>query len=199
MVIRAVIFDWGGTISRGNVLEGFLDKMEVHASLGREFLRGAYEKENKKYLLGKIGGREYWKNFSELSGIKKSPGFFQKKFLESSRADPKMLNLVRRVKMKCKVALLSDNFNEMEDFIEKEYRIKSLFNAIALSNREGVKKPSRKFFRIILERLGLKPDECIFIDDKIEYVNEARKMGITSIHFKGRPGLEKRLRDYGLI
>ncbi len=49
---------------------------------------------------------------------------------------------------------------------------------------EKLIKPDPALFKVILERYGLKPDECVFIDDNLPNVEAARNLGINAIHFE---------------
>ena len=59
-----------------------------------------------------------------------------------------------------------------------------LFDAIYASNKMGVSKPHRDFYRYILMSEGVKPEDAVFIDDTEENVISADKLGIYSIWFK---------------
>ena len=49
---------------------------------------------------------------------------------------------------------------------------------------EKLIKPDPALFKVILERYGLKPEECVFIDDNLPNVEAARNLGINAIHFE---------------
>lgn len=46
-------------------------------------------------------------------------------------------------------------------------------------------KPEPEIYTILLNTYGLKPEECVFLDDRADNVEAARKMGIHSILFEG--------------
>ena len=50
----------------------------------------------------------------------------------------------------------------------------------------GVAKPDPKIYKIVLEKLALNPDETVFIDDFIENIEAARKLGMHGIHFQSK-------------
>lgn len=57
----------------------------------------------------------------------------------------------------------------------------------------GFRKPDPRIFRFVLNRIGIKPSEAIFIDNMIENVIGARKVGIRSFHFINRRLLDREL------
>ena len=46
---------------------------------------------------------------------------------------------------------------------------------------EGLKKPERAIFDVTLERLGVKPEETVFLDDLGSNLKTARLMGMSTI------------------
>lgn len=55
------------------------------------------------------------------------------------------------------------------------------FDPIVLSFQEGVSKPDPAFYKIALDKLGLKPEEILFIDDQERFLVTARELGIQTI------------------
>ena len=49
------------------------------------------------------------------------------------------------------------------------------------SSLEGVKKPDRAIYRRVLERLGVRAEEAVFLDDIGTNLKPARDMGIHTI------------------
>lgn len=64
---------------------------------------------------------------------------------------------------------------------------------------EGCRKPEPEIFNLALERAGVTPEESLFIDDMQVNVDQARKMGITTIHFTTPEELEIELKLLGLV
>lgn len=56
-----------------------------------------------------------------------------------------------------------------------------------------VKKPHPSFFHAHLEKTNLRPDQLIFIDDKLENVKAAQAVGMHAIHFKNVKQLRQEL------
>jgi HAD superfamily hydrolase (TIGR01509 family) len=61
------------------------------------------------------------------------------------------------------------------------------------SGDEGIAKPDTKAFELTLERLGVEPDEAVFVDDTREHVQAARKLGLQGILFTTAEELEEEL------
>ncbi len=58
-----------------------------------------------------------------------------------------------------------------------------VFDGIVVSGVEKEVKPEPRIFQILLERYGLKADECVFIDDSQPNIDTAKKLGFTAFRF----------------
>src|SRR5215469_11539688 len=58
------------------------------------------------------------------------------------------------------------------------------FEDIVVSGREGVIKPNAAIFRILLSRCAIEATRSIFIDDSLENVHAAARLGFHAIHFR---------------
>ena len=72
------------------------------------------------------------------------------------------------------------------------------FDAYVISGLEGVAKPDRRIFEILLQRHGLRPQACVFIDDQARNVDAARELGLVGLHFSSAARLRQDLSDLGL-
>lgn len=82
-----------------------------------------------------------------------------------------------------KIGILSTQFHLSKDvLIPKKYY--ETFNAMEISCDDKLRKPDKKAFELILERLKVRPEESIFVDDKQENIDAAEKLGIKTILFE---------------
>jgi 2-haloacid dehalogenase len=72
------------------------------------------------------------------------------------------------------------------------------FDAHVISGLEGVAKPDRRIFEILLRRHALRPQACVFIDDQARNVAAARELGLVGLHFSSAARLRQDLSDLGL-
>jgi 2-haloacid dehalogenase len=79
-----------------------------------------------------------------------------------------------------------------EDFFRR-------FRDIVVSGEEKMLKPDPAIYYRALERFGLKPDEALFIDDRLINVEGARAVGMRAHLFTGAEGLRARLVEEGLL
>ncbi len=69
---------------------------------------------------------------------------------------------------------------------------------IVVSGEEKTRKPFRKIYEITLSRYDITPEKAVFIDDNIENVETAKKIGINGIHFKNPDQLRQDLVVMGI-
>ena len=67
-----------------------------------------------------------------------------------------------------------------------------------LSGIEGVAKPDRRIFEILLRRHGLDPGATVFVDDVAGNVEAAQALGIVAVQYTSAPLLRQDLRALGL-
>jgi 2-haloacid dehalogenase len=72
------------------------------------------------------------------------------------------------------------------------------FDGCVISGIEGVAKPDRRIFEILLDRHGLDPHRTVFIDDSAGNVEAASAIGMAGIRFVSPVKLRSELRGFGL-
>ena len=74
--------------------------------------------------------------------------------------------------------------------VRHEYPVFDLLDGFVVSGAEKILKPDARLYRLLLDRYGLKAEECVFVDDNPANVAGAEAVGIKGILFKN----EKQLR-----
>jgi 2-haloacid dehalogenase len=73
------------------------------------------------------------------------------------------------------------------------------FEGIVVSGDEKLLKPDKKIFELLLERYGLNPGECLFIDDNIKNTIVAEELGFRTIHYSEGVDLELKLKELNVL
>ena len=76
----------------------------------------------------------------------------------------------------------------------ERYDLFKLFDDIIISGEVKTMKPDRAIFDIALRKIGLRAEECLFIDDSPNNVEAAAALGFQIIHFQNSRQLEDELR-----
>lgn len=78
------------------------------------------------------------------------------------------------------------------DFLKK-------LDGIVVSGEEKLVKPNPELYNVLIDRYDVKPDESVFIDDKLINVEGARKIGFKGIHFTSPENLRKEFIKMGVL
>ena len=84
-------------------------------------------------------------------------------------------------------------------FVRDRFTFLELFKGLVISGFEGTMKPEEKIFRILLERHDIDPAAAVFVDDRVENVAVAERLGIRGVHFTGPAELSANLSRMGLL
>ena len=94
------------------------------------------------------------------------------------------LHVLREVAKSYRVAMLSDHVREWVLYIRSIHPFLNVFDDRFYSCELGKTKSDPTVFPDVLDVLGLAPEACLFIDDRIQNVRNAESVGLPSIHFR---------------
>ena len=192
-MIKAIIFDWGGVLIDDPV-PGFISYCSKYFNAPEEQFQKIIIKFYFDFARGLITESTFWKDVCfELKVPEPSmPSLLSEAFRAVYSEKTDVLLTVSSLKDNgYKIGLLSNTEVPMLDYFhEKKYEF---FDVTVFSCVEGIAKPDRKIYEIALNRLNVKPQEAVFIDDKEENVSSAKDMGINTILFKDSQQFRKEL------
>lgn len=116
-------------------------------------------------------------------------------------AHPRLLSSgAGMIKGRPDIYIVSDHIAERVDEI-KDYHpeIFSLMKGEFWSFDLGMIKKDPGFFQAVLKKLGVGPNEVVFIDDKATNTEAAAKTSIANITYKNPRQLEEQLREFGFV
>jgi epoxide hydrolase-like predicted phosphatase len=82
-----------------------------------------------------------------------------------------------------KTAILSNSFVGAREREHDPYGFEDLVDLVLYSHEEGLEKPDPRFYELVCERLGVRPDEALFVDDVDANVIGARRVGMKAVLF----------------
>ena len=83
--------------------------------------------------------------------------------------------------------------------IKEKYEAFNLFEDIVVSGEVKLVKPNPAIFHLLLKRIHRRPDECLLIDDSLENIEVAQRIGFVAHHFISPVGLEVELQQSGIL
>ena len=113
---------------------------------------------------------------------------------------PGTMEIVKELKGKYQLILLSDHAREWMEYIEENNKDLNIFDQKIFSYDIGAVKSDEQTFKTVLEKTGIVADETLFIDDYDKNVKKKKKVGIHGIVFENAEQLRKRLSsEYNLL
>ena len=82
-------------------------------------------------------------------------------------------------------AILSNSWGEGDYDPYADYDLDSDYDAVIISDRVGLRKPGREIYLLTASKLGLPPEQCVFVDDSAANLPVARELGMATVHFLG--------------
>jgi epoxide hydrolase-like predicted phosphatase len=196
MKIEAVIWDLGGVLVRTMDRSRRVDwerKLELETG---ELDRLVFEGEiGRAAALGKAEAADIWQSLGDrfqLSGQDRR--MIEQDFWEGDRIDEALISMTRALRPMIKTGLLSNGWQDLRYALEELWKIADAFDEIVISAELGLAKPDPRIYQFILNRLEVKPQQAVFIDDFITNVEAAKALGLETIHFTGSAEVQAQLR-----
>jgi putative hydrolase of the HAD superfamily len=100
--------------------------------------------------------------------------------------DEAMAAFVYSLRPRYKTALLSNAWPEARHVVCERHGLGEITDALILSCEERLMKPDTRIYQLVAERLGVAPEEALFVDGSLPNVEGARDVGMQAIHYTGR-------------
>ena len=202
MPLRAVIFDYGLVLS-GPPEPGARARLLEISGLSPEVFDAHYWRHRLDYDQGKLNGHTYWPTIARDAGVSFSPqqieALIEQDVLLWATVDPIMLEWVQRVRASgMKIAILSNMGEDLLGYMRDNFGWLDHFHHLTWSCELNLIKPMAAIYEHTLEKLNVRADEALFLDDRIENVKGARAVGMHSLLFHGVPRLQADLDREGM-
>jgi HAD superfamily hydrolase (TIGR01509 family) len=173
----AVIFDMGGVLERTvdrtaragweqrlGLPAGRLDQLMAEA-IGPGWEGGRSEAQIRAHFAGSLG-----LNAELITPVIDA-------FTADTSLDPKLTEFIEQIHP---VAVLANAGPAARSTWVRQHRLDQ--HAIVISAEERLSKPDPRSYRIAAERLGVRSEQCVFVDDRLENVIGAAALGMYAIH-----------------
>ncbi len=193
MTISAILWDFGGVLTT-SPFEAF-NRFEAEHGLPTDFIRGinATNPDRNAWALfesSSIGLDEFDEAFAEESAAQghRVPG---RKVVEllSGELRPRMVEALQSCKVSYQVACITNNVKSGKGpaMASNPARaaamegVMALFDLVVESSIEGIRKPDPRIYELACARLGVRPEEAVFLDDLGVNLKPARALGMHTI------------------
>ena len=177
-MIKAIIFDCFGVLL-GNAYKTHLMEVEREDPERAKEIRAI----NHASDMGILTREETAEHISALFGMEPEEFLAEQNQVEvPNRA---LLEYIAELKKEYKIALLSNISSRQRLSIRfTDGELESHFDTVVASGDEGYVKPQPEIYQIAATRLGVNPNECVMIDDILEFCEGARAVGMQAIQFQ---------------
>ena len=198
-MLKVIIFDVGGVLYK-KTYYGYYRQPFNHFSkqlkISKDAVRDAFLASDDRAMTGRENAEKFIERVSKFLGKELVLSDFMKLLNDRTKnIDPRMLRLTKKLKRNYKVIVLSDDIKDASKPMRKKLR--KYYHQLYFSCDLGVRKPDKRIFRIVINKLHTKPEECLFIDDKPENVKSAKSVGIHAVQFKNYSKLLNDLKNHG--
>jgi putative hydrolase of the HAD superfamily len=193
--IEAVISDFGGVLTTP-LLQSFMafqDQTGITTETLGEAMRAATEAngEHPRFEMerGEITEVAFLEKLTDslepLLGHRPEMHRFKEIYFEALDPNPPMIELMRELKAAgYRMAMLTNNVREWEPLWRPMLPVDEIFETVVDSGFVGCRKPESQIYAITLERIGMTPESCLFVDDVLVNCEGAERAGMAAVHFQ---------------
>lgn len=195
--IKAVIFDMGGVILRSDDLTPRLELAARYGITEEQLEDTVFDSPSAKVAtVGQISERDHWKEvFSLLKVSPENEQAFQDAFWAGDRIDKGLVNFLSDLRPQYMTGLLSNAWSGAREMLTKKYQVIDAFDTSIFSYEVNLAKPDPAIYHCVLEKMQVKPDEAIFLDDFERNIIAANEVGIHGVRFLNRDQAMKDIRS----
>ena len=176
-MIKAIIFDCFGVLL-GNAYKTHLTQVEQEDPARAAEIRAI----NHASDMGILTREETAEGISSLFGM--TPETFLEEQNQVEIPNQVLLDYILSLRPEYKVGMLSNISSRARlDIRFADGQLDQTFDAVIASGDEGYIKPQPEIYEIALQRLGVKPEECIMLDDIAEFCEGARAVGMQAVQY----------------
>lgn len=190
------IFDMGGVCCNTFQLSDLCNNLGISKSDFKDICCNEDGSSIFKMLsTGEITIKSFWAEWEKRTGKKESDWFylsFKPYLLEET------VQFIRQLKKNSRV-VCGTNTLESHYLVHVERGDYALFDKTYASFLMGCAKPDLSYYQLILKAEGVKPEDAVFIDDRIENVEAAASLGIHAFQFTTIEKLKQDLENSKLL
>ena len=190
MVLKAVIFDFGGVLVRTSDQAGRQEwerRLNLQPGEAETIVFGGSH--GRAAQLGQVSDAAHWRWIQDrlaldYAGLMR----FRDDFFGHDVLDVDLLAYIARLRSRYVTGLLSNATDCARTLFAEKYAVTPYFDSITISAEEGIMKPDPRIYQIALGRAGVAAPEALFVDDALPNVEGAARLGMQALHFVD-PGL----------
>ncbi len=174
---KAVIFDFFGVFCPDITLEWFKKTVQEYESKLADFQEICTRSD-----YGKLSRADFNKEVAALAGV--SVGDLIAGVESETVINNSLVAYCKKLRAEgCTITCLSNGTHEWTLQVINDHGLGRLFDLVVLSGDLGIVKPNPEIYKYTLKKLGIKPSEAVFVDDREVNTLAAEVYGISSLVF----------------
>lgn len=98
-------------------------------------------------------------------------------FWQHFKINEELLALYQEYQRRIEVAILTEGY--IQEYPPVKERLAGIFNHVFSAADLGLKKDDPQIYTLVVEKLGITPDQIIYIDDKQKNIDAASRIGMN--------------------
>ena len=197
---KILFFDIGGVC----LTNGWGEKSRRRAAEQFSLSFDEMEKRHKPIFGSFENGEVSLENYLEQVIFYEKRAFSKAQFFEFMKGESKphesTFQILKQLKKQGHLlAALNNEPLELNLFRIEKFQLQDYFSFFCSSCFLGVRKPDPKIFEKALQLTQCDPQECLFIDDRLENAKAAQSAGMQAIHLKEVQNLAAELKTHGIL
>jgi putative hydrolase of the HAD superfamily len=187
LTLRAVVFDYGMVLTGPPDPEANAALLRI-TQLSHDEFETLYWARRHAYDEGKLTGIAFWQQFLHDAKLNLGPDAVAELNQWDARMwtteNPAMVAWQAQLKQRgLLTAILSNMGDAVLASIEREFAWIHNFDVLVWSFQLHTAKPDPAIYRYVLEKLGTRPEETLFLDDKLANIQAAQVLGFKALLF----------------
>ena len=197
--IKTIIFDLGGVYFTDGT-KGAIDIISKRWNLDSALVADVFKgKIGTAYRENQISHEEFWNQAKDALGIDAPMDELAHIWLNGYVPIEGTVDIIKELKENgYEIIYLSDNVQERIDYLEEKYQFLQYFESGVFSHIAGVRKPNPKIYKLALQESSNPAENCVYIDDKPNLLEEAKKLGMSTIAFVNPDDTRRKLIELGV-
>lgn len=125
---------------------------------------------------------------------------FREFMLAQSKPHPQMMELVRRLKARnrLRVVTVSNEGRELAEYRADRFGLRAFVDVFVSSGVVARRKPDPAIYRLALDLVQARPEEVVYVEDRAMFAEVAAGLGVRSITHVSPEATERALAQVGL-
>ena len=186
MPVRALIVDIGGVLLLRDATAAQRRWEERFGFPPGDFARSLFRPDlAAQAMIGRVSAAQVWEEMaSRLSLSGPEVQELRRDFFAGERLNAEFVAYLQTLRPRYHMAALSNAWSGTREAMRAHYGLDRLVDLMIFSDEEGAAKPEPRVYHLAAQRIGVTPEEALFIDDVSRNVEGAQVVGMKAVHFR---------------